>query len=113
MTDSIARFLTSKDLSRVEKDEFAARLIAKKDYRLGYSVWASSRQVKQDKFDSILNGDFESELDEKERNFGWILNRDIENTLFNVETGDAYSNKVALQRKISAGKACLIAIGKG
>ncbi len=96
MSDGLSRFLLGNDLSRAEKDEFVTRLIEANDFKLAFSIWKSkNNRIKKDNL--MENGDFESDVNPDERNFGWVLQENVENVGLSIEGTDPFSKKAALK----------------
>lgn len=97
LSDTARDFLLSDELERSEKDEVITRLIEIKDFETAFLVWRSKVKVNVDENNLLVNGDFETEIDPDENNFGWVINIEEKNIAFKVDTSNAYSNSVAIQ----------------
>ncbi len=101
MSGGIRSFLTSDDLDKGSKNDFAERLIRHQDFTLAHEIWKSAKKSddRERELDGNLidNGGFESEIDLQERNFGWLLDTKSENISYKLDAEGTLSSKIALR----------------
>lgn len=74
MTENVKTFLTSEALNENEKNEFIQYLIKKREFQIGYDVWASlsNHKINQER-NLIFDGGFENLTESEEIGFGWQI----------------------------------------
>ncbi len=96
-SDKVDKFLVSKDLSPAEKEEFVTVLIGYGEFQRAFKIWNSAAGAKQMPLGSLLNGNFESDIDPNEKSFGWVLNSKAEGVEYQVEKNKAFLGASALK----------------
>jgi hypothetical protein len=96
MTDSMFDFMKSDEIDEAQRIDFASRLKNKGQYAAAFEVWGSSRGISKARDNLMTNGDFETEINESERNFGWVVNSKITNTSLQVEKREGNSKNITL-----------------
>lgn len=101
MSGGIRMFLTSDDLDKGSKNDFAEHLIRHQDFTLAHEIWKSAKKSDDRELELdgnlIDNGGFESEIDLQERNFGWLLDTKSENISYKLDAEGTLSSKIALR----------------
>ena len=99
MSGGVRRFLTGDELDKVDKEEFVSELIERKNFHLAFDIWSSEfDQIAENDANLISNGGFESSIDLKAKNFGWLIKNE-KNVVFSIESEKAFSETASLKIK--------------
>ena len=99
MSGETRRFLTGDELDKSDKEEFVSELIERRKFHLAYDIWSSeSDQTAKNNANLISNGGFESAIDLKAKNFGWLIKNE-KNVVFSIESEKAFSETASLKIK--------------
>jgi tetratricopeptide (TPR) repeat protein len=98
MSERVRSYMLDPLLESNVKEEFIDGLIETKDFKVAFAIWLSDKTMASSNTDNFfVNGDFETEIDPDESQFGWVLHEKLQNVVVNADTTVYFSNKVSLQ----------------